>query len=71
MKITTFLLQIPQQFDEDRMIGMYVVLAVFIYFLVKKLKDNKGWWFPKICPKCKNKINSNATICQYCHSKFE
>ena len=69
MKI--YLLQPPPQSSNGAQIVLLILLLSFVYFLFKKFKDQKGWWFPKICPKCKNKINSNATICQYCHSQLD
>jgi hypothetical protein len=68
MKI--YLLQPPQPNNSFPYIMLLIVL-IMGYFLIKKIKDNKGWWSPKICPNCRNKINSYATVCQHCHSKLE
>jgi hypothetical protein len=69
MKI--YLLQAPQPGNGSQSILMLIMFLIFGYFFIKKIKDNKGWWSRKICPNCRNKINSYATICQHCHSKLD
>jgi hypothetical protein len=47
------------------------LLIMFLIILGTRNAIKRGWIFGKICPNCRNRVNSHATVCQHCHSKFD
>jgi hypothetical protein len=64
-----YIMQVPPQPNNSILqIVLNIVSIILFYYLI--VYSRSGFWFPKKCPFCKNKISRKAMICQFCHAKI-
>jgi hypothetical protein len=48
----------------------FMILIALVYFGLRNFIYG-GWAIGKICPNCRNRVNSHAKVCQFCHSQLD
>lgn len=48
----------------------FMILLGLVYLGLRNLIYG-GWAIGKICPNCRNRVNSHAKVCQFCHSRLD